>query len=278
MVVYLSATDGENNVTYPFNTDNGGFSFFVSLFETFAREVPRGRRNYFHIPGNTGSFPGSLSGLKLYRNTEPNVSIDPGNLIQEFGTDDNSFVDTDTYEGDTHYYKLTGILGDQTEALVSNEISVQSDDATKVRVLGQIVLSDTETSDYSGVKVLFEKVSPAAISDSLVTQEDGAVDIILQTGIYNVHFSRDGYQPQLQGNVFFSDNVDLGTIDMEVGGSLVISGDISGILLNTNVHFVDGDINVLEGDSLLIQPGTLIKFRGNYDFKVDGKLTADAYC
>ena len=33
---YLSATDGENNVTYPFNTDNGGFSFFVSLFETFA--------------------------------------------------------------------------------------------------------------------------------------------------------------------------------------------------------------------------------------------------
>ena len=203
------------------------------------------------------------------------MSIDPGNLIQEFGTDDNSFVDTDTYEGDTYYYKLTGILDDQTEALVSNEISVQSDDATKVRVLGQIVLSDTETSDYSGVKVLFEKVSPAAISDSLVTEEDGAVDIILQTGIYNVHFSRDGYQPQLQGNVFFSDNVDLGTIDMEVGGSLVISGDISGILLNTNVHFVDGDINVLEGDSLLIQPGTLIKFRGNYDFKVDGKLTAD---
>ena len=99
---YLSATDGENNVTYPFNTDNGGFSFFVSLFETFAN-MGGSSEDDGTISISWGTpvpISGSLSGLKLYRSTEPNVSIDPSNLIQEFGTNDNSFVDTDTYEGD----------------------------------------------------------------------------------------------------------------------------------------------------------------------------------
>ena len=86
-------------------------------------------------------------------------------------------------------------------------------------------MSDVTDGDFSGVKVLFSKVSPAAISDSLITSADGAISIIMQTGIYNIHFSKDGYQPLMLGNVFLSENITLDNVVMNPGGSLVLSGE-----------------------------------------------------
>ena len=123
-----------------------------------------------------------------------------------------------------------------------------SDDATIVLCTGSVELSDVTDGDFSGVKVLFSKVSPAAISDSLITSADGAISIVMQTGIYNIHFSKDGYQPLMLGNVFLSENITLDNVVMNPGGSLVLSGDISDTLYNYNVHFVDNDISVAEGD------------------------------
>ena len=78
----------------------------------------------------------------------------------------------------------------------------------------------------------------------------------------------------MMGNVFLSENVDLDTTVLNQGGSLVLSGEVSDTLYNYNVHYVDGDVVVNEGDSLTIQPGTLIKFRGDFKFEVKGYISA----
>ncbi|HJL51890.1 MAG TPA: right-handed parallel beta-helix repeat-containing protein, partial [Arenicellales bacterium] len=280
---YISATDGEHTSTLPYNISSGGYSFFVSLFEQFAN-MNGSSNSDGDIELSWGTpvpISGTLTGLNLYKNTSPNVALTADNLYQEFAATATSYTDTETAEGITYYYKLTGTLDDGTEALVSAEVAVMSDDATKVRVVGLVQLSDVDTPDYSGVQVLFSKVSPAAISDSLETDESGEIDIVMQTGIYNIHFSKDGYQPYMIGNVFFSENVDLDTTIMNPGGSLVLDGEISGTLINSNVHFVDGDVTVPSGDTLVIQAGTLIKFRGDYSFTANGPVfavgTADSH-
>ena len=163
---------------------------------------------------------GTLSSLNLYRSLSNNVSIDDSNLYQTFEPSVTSFTDVETSEGVIYYYKLTGILDDGVEALVSAEVDIMSDDATKVLCTGNVELSDiVQGDDHSGIKVVFSKVSPAAISDSLVTDVDGVINIVMQTGIYNIYFSKDGYQPYMMGNVFLSENVDLDTTVLNPGGS-----------------------------------------------------------
>lgn len=272
---YIEATDGEHSVTSPFNIDQNVYSFYVTLFNTFsnlsASSQSDGKINLnWNTPTPTS---GELTKLKLYKSRESNFNISEENLYKEFDPDTTGFLDNDVNEGVTYYYRLSGVLNDGTESLVSDEISVLSNDATIVRVTGTINLQGKE--DNSGVKVFFEKVSPSAIEDSTFSNTSGAVNKVVHVGIYNIHFSKSGYQPVLIGNQFLSDNIDLDTVNMVPGGTVVLNGEVSDTLYNSNVYFVDGNVLVPEGNTLFIEPGTKIKFRGSYRFEVRGKIVAE---
>jgi hypothetical protein len=53
-----------------------------------------------------------------------------------------------------------------------------------------------------------------------------------------------------------------------------ISGDLSGIL-GPGTYIVDGNCQVLDGDSLNILPGTEFQHTGNYNWMIYGQLTAE---
>ena len=48
-------------------------------------------------------------------------------------------------------------------------------------------------TDHSGIKALFLRIAPSALRDSTLTDAAGHYSISLQTGIYTVTFSKDGY-------------------------------------------------------------------------------------
>jgi len=272
---YLEADDGSHSVTSPFNIENEVYSFYITLFSEFANLG--GSSDTFGDIDVAWSTPvpmvGTLEGLKLYRSMTPNVSITPSNLYQEFTTDITSYTDTNVDEGDTYYYRMTGLVAqgtDTTESVVSSEIGVLSDNATVVRVRGIAYLENQ--SVHSGTKVYFEKTSPSAVTDSVYTNVDGYYDIVLVTGIYNAHFTQDAYQPRLLGHQFFSDNAYLDTLTLVPGGVVSLSGNVSGTFTSNNLYFVDGDITIPYGDSLIIEAGTQILFRGYYSITANGPL------
>ena len=82
--------------------------------------------------GNSVPISGTLTSLRLYKSIEANVSLSEENLYQTLDSELTNFTDSETSEGITYYYKLTGTLDNGTEALVSAEVNVLSDDATIV--------------------------------------------------------------------------------------------------------------------------------------------------
>ncbi|MBU0712439.1 right-handed parallel beta-helix repeat-containing protein, partial [bacterium] len=219
---------------------------------------------------------GTLTGLKLYRSLNADCELITGNIYQTFAADVTQYIDANVEEGNTYYYRLTGLLTSgetTTESVVSSIVGVMSDNAGIVRVLGTVRLQ--EQSDHAGVKIYFEKVSPSAVADSLFTAADGKISIVMKTGIYNIHLTKDGYQPVLLGNRFLSANTQLDTIAMRPGGTKILTGNIEGTLLSSNLHFIDGDVTIPAGKVLTIQPGTTLKFRGDYTFKVEGQILAE---
>lgn len=53
-----------------------------------------------------------------------------------------------------------------------------------------------------------------------------------------------------------------------------LSGNISGTWAQGNTIIIDGDVQILSGDELIIEPGVQVLFTGPYTFTVQGKLEA----
>jgi len=272
---YIQASDGIHTLTDPFDCGAKTYSFFITMFSEFANLSGTSKTDgSINLIWNTPvPISGTLTGFNLYRSLSPGVPINSEYLYTSSDATATSYTDINVEEAVTYYYKLTGIIddnGNATEVLASSEIGVMSDDPTVVRVRGVVTLQG-ETS-HTGTKIFFEKTSPSAVSDSAHTNGDGYYDIIVVTGIYNVHFTHDGYQPQLLGHQFFSDNAWLDTLTLVPGGVVSLAGEVSGDLTSNNLYFVDGNVTIPYGDTLTINAGTQVLFRGNYTITANGKL------
>lgn len=60
-------------------------------------------------------------------------------------------------------------------------------------VSGNAFISDS--TDHTGIKVLFEAVSASATTDSVYSGTDGSFVIGLTDGLYIVHYSKNGFIP-----------------------------------------------------------------------------------
>ncbi|MBL7086054.1 MAG: PKD domain-containing protein [Candidatus Cloacimonetes bacterium] len=133
---------------------------------------------------------------------------------------------------------------------------------------------DGETN-HSGTKVLFTEVSPSAETDSTFTYSNGTFSIELSVGVYTVHYSHEGWFPYtIPGDVLFSEDTTLDDVTLSPGLLQEVSGPQVGIWTSGNLYQVIGDISINNGDTLIIEPGVIVKFMDYYSFTIYGTLLA----
>ena len=274
---YITATDGTHTATLPRSLDDGGYEFYVNLFSSFsAIGVTSEADGDIALTWSTPTpISGTLTGYKVYKDDEADVSLTSAYLVSEdLDADDTGYTDSDVLEGRTYYYKVVGVLSDGSESLIGPEASGLSNSSTTMRLRGVVHLSDasSDAPDHSGVKVLMSAASPSAESDSVTTDITGEIDLIMNNGLYNIYYSKAGYQTQALGDIFLAANVALDTITLSAGGMATISGDVSGTLAGDTLYYVSDDITVPGGETLTIEAGAQLAFTGDYSLTANGKL------
>lgn len=127
-------------------------------------------------------------------------------------------------------------------------------------------------SEHDSIQIVFERIAPAQLFDTVYTDINGYFNKIIATGIYNVTFSKSGYlttsyiDVNLYLNYTFPDNTLL------QGNEL--SGQLSGII-HTGTYHVINNIEVANGTTLLIEPGVTLLFYEGVEFDINGLLVAE---
>lgn len=57
-----------------------------------------------------------------------------------------------------------------------------------------------------------------------------------------------------------------------IRGTTLAAGNIKGVMLSDSTYLINGDQNILKGDTLIIQPGATVKVTGPYGFYVNGTV------
>jgi hypothetical protein len=160
----------------------------------------------------------------------------------------------------------------------------------KILVFALIVIADlnfaqltgtaflASQSNHSGVKVKFKANPGTAVTDSTLTDANGNYSINITSGSYNIIYSNTGYLTAYYANntaQILTNTVVLNPVTLMSGNTVTISGNVTGTLVNTNIYIVNGGaITVPTGSTLVIPPGTQIRFNQNYPFNVYGTLIA----
>ncbi len=140
-------------------------------------------------------------------------------------------------------------------------------------VSGNVFLDNNSNSE--NITITFSPVSPGAVYAVISPDINGFYTSSIENGVYDVIFEKAGYQTYELMEVFLNGNITLDDVTLSSATVQEISGEISGLLTNTSIYKVVGNIFVPTGETLTIEPGTEIKFDGYYTIYVDGTLIAD---
>jgi len=131
--------------------------------------------------------------------------------------------------------------------------------------------------NHSGIKVKFIAHPGTAVTDSAFTNSAGTYTINIVGGVYNVVFSKAGFLNfDYNGGttIVLTNTLTLSNSTLNPGTQVNVNGSITGNWTSNNVYVVTGDITIPLGSTLTIQPGTSIKFNGNYSITANGILNA----
>ena len=92
--------------------------------------------------------------------------------------------------------------------------------------------------------------------------------------MYTITYSREHHLPETLPTRMISENTVLDDVTLCYGHVVYLSGDLFGTLNSGNVCIVTGNIYVQSGDTLIIEPGVMVKFDSSYAFKINGLLKA----
>lgn len=145
---------------------------------------------------------------------------------------------------------------------------VKTAESQTVTVSGYVFLEIQEF--HNDTKVKFERIAPAYLTDSTYTDSTGYYIKELEAGIYRILFTRPEYLDlQLPGMPIYQDTI-LEDHTLETTG---LSGSISGQI--SGINKVGGDIYVPVNETLILEPGTVLKFKQDIKFEVYGELNAE---
>lgn len=133
-------------------------------------------------------------------------------------------------------------------------------------------------TNHAGIKVKLISNGGTAVTDSTYTTSSGSYSINITGGVYTVVFSKAGYLDfNYNGGVtiVLTNTVSLNNSTLTAGTQVNVSGNVFGNWSNSNTYIVTGNLIIPSGQTLTIQPGTNIRFNGNYSITADGSLIAN---
>ena len=138
-----------------------------------------------------------------------------------------------------------------------------------IEIQGYAFLANQQYSN--SIKVKFERLAPSYLIDSVFTDSSGYYNTDIETGIYKVEYSKTGYiELELPDTALYQNT----TIPDQTLETIGLSGSLSGVL-TADTYKVGGDIFIEASDSLIIEPGTILKFKKDVMFQIYGELIAE---
>ena len=148
-------------------------------------------------------------------------------------------------------------------------LSINTAFTQNVIIDGHVYLE--QQTNHSNIKIIFNRTLPVVFLDSVYTDSTGYFNKSIPTGIYNISFTKNQYiSATFLNRILYSDSA-LADTTLELIG---LSGPLSGIL-TAGVYKVGLDIDVKDGDSLIIQPGVFLQFKENTGLNIHGYLFAE---
>ena len=123
---------------------------------------------------------------------------------------------------------------------------------------------------HDSIMIGFERFAPYAYYDTTYTDSSGGFVANVPPGLYNIKYSREGYDSIYLEDVQCYSNILLPDTTLQEQG---LSGNLSGILAAGD-YLVTGIIQIPPGESLIIEPGTTLRFEEGTRFDVLGSLQA----
>jgi predicted outer membrane repeat protein len=107
-------------------------------------------------------------------------------------------------------------------------------------------------SDHSGITVTFERTAPSALTETATTDASGYFTAALETGIYNVAYTKEGYFSESLSDQSLYENTTLSSLTLLEHTTLINVPS----LFSTIQSAIDVASN---GDTILVQPGTYVE-------------------
>lgn len=271
---YFTATDGTDNYTAPSGAPAELFSFEVTGFPPYGLLPEDNLDGSVNLSWYEPLDPTNFTHYSIYRSEQEGFTPGAFNKIAD-NINDTAYVDNSVVDFHTYYYIVSAHFnfgGTPVESFSGQANALLVNNAGQTTVLGYAFLEDQ--NNHANIKVKFVPQSPSAVADSIYTNALGYFETHdIFPGVYSIRLSKNGYQtPITMENMSIVQDTDLGESNLYDMGTEV-SGEVSGTW--SEFISVSGNITVPDGDSLIIEAGTIVRFLGNYNLFVYGYLASN---
>jgi len=125
-------------------------------------------------------------------------------------------------------------------------------------------------TDHRNISVIFKRVAPTVAKDTIFTDSTGAYNASLEMGIYQLIFEKQNFASDTLNDVKLLADVTLADVTLI---SIGLTGNLSGVLPKGD-YIVGDNISVIDGDTLILEPGVKLLFKKNKTLSVKGIMYA----
>jgi len=270
---YLYATDGTDNYYLPFNAPADLFTFTISGYPPTGLVITDYNDGSVELNWIEPEDMTYFVDYTIHRSETENFVPGPGNQIAT-AVADTFYTNNGLQDFHTYYYKIAANFdfGGTPNSNYSEEASITANNTSITTITGNVFLEGQ--SNHANIKVRFVDISPAAELDSAYTNALGYFETTIIPGVYTIDLIKDNYQTYsaiIEQSII--DDLDIGEHTLQYLGNTNISGNVSGTW--DGVYSVTGNITVPNGDSLIIEAGSEIRFLGNYHIYIYGYLAVN---
>ncbi len=276
--LYAFRYHGEGYNIPAFCGDSSGWiyaEFDLSSYigDTIILEIIFASDEFISSPSNPQYYGWRVDSLLVYDANDTLLFDDAGNTKISFYP-----LSQGLNRGKTYYWKVKAI--DIQEDPMGGVTYSQIGKFT-VKLLPALIGNAYLDNDsiHSGIKVLLKAKSATAVDDSTFTDSTGHYAISVNQGIYDVILTKDSYSPiKLQNMEFEHSDFLMKDIILrygEIDTSLVVSGAQFGTFDSNYNYIIWDSLRINNGDTLIIEPGVILRFDSAATFQIHGLLKAE---
>ncbi|MBT3376878.1 MAG: hypothetical protein HN742_08450 [Lentisphaerae bacterium] len=269
---YIQATMVGGDVFAPAAAPTQWHSFAISARPPTNPDSQPNDDGSITLTWNSPSNVTNLTGYAIYRSEVEGTPPSPATLLDE-GISEETYADVTPQDFHTYYYQIAAlydISGVPSQA--ARETSATANNITVTTIRGVVELEGQ--SNFANITIDFQPTSESAVAHAVQTNAFGAFETQVVTGRYTVVFSKANYRDyDILIDTSLLEDTDLDTSTLYYLGTANVTGNVSGTW--DGIVTIAGDVTVPAGDTLTVEPGTDVRFLGNYSLFVLGTLVAD---